>query len=135
MAISSRYAESHAHPKGPGDARPTALQIVEDENMIDGLRGKTILITGGAQTSGLETARALHMTGAKIFITARNPEKGDQAIESIVKSNGGLRGGIEALTMDLSDLESVKAAAQAFLRKSDKLNILVCSAGESKHSS
>ena len=32
----SRYAVAHAKPNGPGDARPTALQIIKDE----GVEGK-----------------------------------------------------------------------------------------------
>lgn len=39
----SRYAEAHKHPKGVGDARPTALQIIKDEGregtMTDKARG------------------------------------------------------------------------------------------------
>ena len=129
MSIPALYAEAFANPQGPGDARPTALQIVEDEQLLDGLRGKTILITGGNEGCGLEAARALHMTGAKIFLTTRSPEKSEAAVRSIMKSNGGERGGIEALTMHLDDLESVQATAHEFLQKSDRLDILVCSAG------
>ena len=34
--MTTRYVESHKDTKGPGDARPTALQIIQDE----GLEGK-----------------------------------------------------------------------------------------------
>lgn len=39
--LSSRYEAAHKTPKGPGDARPTALDIVKDNNMTDALAGKT----------------------------------------------------------------------------------------------
>ena len=39
--LSSRYAAAHKTRKGPGDARPTALDIVKDNNMTDALAGKT----------------------------------------------------------------------------------------------
>jgi hypothetical protein len=29
----TRYADVHKNLNGPGDARPTALQIVEDDNL------------------------------------------------------------------------------------------------------
>jgi NAD(P)-dependent dehydrogenase (short-subunit alcohol dehydrogenase family) len=127
--ITSRYAAAHISPNGIGDARPTALQVVQDEGLIDGLGGKTFLVTGANDTTGLETARALHMTGARIFITTRSPEKSAQAIKSIIESNGGEKGGIEALTMELGDLVSVRNAAKEFLAKSNRLNVLVCNAG------
>jgi NAD(P)-dependent dehydrogenase (short-subunit alcohol dehydrogenase family) len=127
--ITSRYAAAHISPNGIGDARPTALQVVQDEGLIDGLGGKTFLVTGANDTTGLETARALHMTGARIFITTRSPEKSAEAIKSIIESNGGEKGGIEALTMELGDLVSVRNAAKEFLAKSNRLNVLVCNAG------
>ena len=127
--ITSRYAPAHISPSGPGDARPTALQVVQDEGLIDALGGKTFLVTGANDTTGLETARALHMTGARVFITTRSPEKGARAINSIIKSNGGEKGGIESLTMELGSLVSVKNAAKEFLAKSNTLNGLICNAG------
>ncbi len=87
------------------------------------------LSTGANDTTGLETAKALHLTGAKIFITTRSATKSAAAIKSIIDSNGGERGGIEAITMELGDLSSVRHAAKEFLSKSDKLNILICNAG------
>jgi hypothetical protein len=47
-----RYAESHKHTKGPGDARPTALEIVEDEVMFGKLAGKVIMVTGASSGIG-----------------------------------------------------------------------------------
>jgi NAD(P)-dependent dehydrogenase (short-subunit alcohol dehydrogenase family) len=87
------------------------------------------LSTGANDTTGLETARALHLTGAKIFITTRSATKSAAAIKSIIDSNGGGRGGIEAITMELGDLSSVRNAAEEFLSRSNKLNILICNAG------
>ncbi len=70
------------------------------------------------------------MTGARTFITTRSDEKSAVAVKSIIDSNGGERGGIEAITMELSDLSSVRSAAKEFLSRSDNLNILVCNAGQ-----
>ncbi len=87
------------------------------------------LSTGANDTTGLETARVLHLTGAKIFITTRSVTKSAAAIKSIIDSNGGERGGIEAITMELGDLSSVRNAAEEFLSRSNKLNVLICNAG------
>lgn len=39
----SRYAETFVNPQGPGDARPTALQIVKDEGLEGNMKDKVRL--------------------------------------------------------------------------------------------
>ncbi|KAJ4077885.1 hypothetical protein BFJ70_g16421 [Fusarium oxysporum] len=126
----SKYAAAHAKPQGPGDARPTALQIVKDEGLLGKLSGKVVLITGGNQGIGLETARAIHATGATVYVTARTSAKLEQAISDITswpeaKSDAPVYG----IELRLDSLASVRAAAKSFLEKSDKLNILINNAG------
>ncbi|KAF9871034.1 putative short-chain dehydrogenase [Colletotrichum karsti] len=122
------YADLHANPKGPGDARPTALQIISDSNLANKWTDKVILITGGTSGIGLETARALFTTGADVYITARDSTKAKTAVEDITKSSEG-RGKLEVIDMDMNSLESVKNAAKVFLEKSSKLNVLINNAG------
>lgn len=54
------YAEVHKNTSGPGDARPTAMQIIKDTDAAGTLKGRTILITGCSSGIGVETARALY---------------------------------------------------------------------------
>jgi hypothetical protein len=42
----TRYAAVHQNPNGEGDARPTALQVINDNGLKGKLTDKTILITG-----------------------------------------------------------------------------------------
>ncbi|KAK2602164.1 hypothetical protein N8I77_008718 [Diaporthe amygdali] len=126
----SRYAASHVNPQGPGDARPTALQVVEDEGLIGKLTGKVVLITGASSGLGIETARAIHATGATLFLTARDSTKAQKAIDSVKNGPGPKSDGpIHAIELRLDSLASVRAAAKAFLSLSDKLNILILNAG------
>jgi hypothetical protein len=80
------YAKQHEDPKGPGDARPTALQVIEDDGLVGKLSDKVIIITGCTAGLGIETARALHATGAKLFLTVRNKEKGEAVIQDTPSS-------------------------------------------------
>lgn len=122
--MSSRYAAVHQNTKGPGDARPTALEIIKDEGLQGALADKVILITGCSSGIGIETAKALNATGAKLFLGVRDTAKGQAALSDILKP-----GHVELLKMDLNSLSSVRSAASEFLAKSPTLNILINNAG------
>ncbi|KIL93058.1 alcohol dehydrogenase [Fusarium avenaceum] len=120
----SRYAAAHANPQGPGDARPTALQIIKDEGVEGKLHNKVIVITGTSSGIGIETVRALSVTGAKLFLTARNLTKAKEALAGIFDPNR-----MDLVEMDQGSLDSVRFAANCILAKTEKINILVNNAG------
>ncbi|ORY13413.1 hypothetical protein BCR34DRAFT_481070 [Clohesyomyces aquaticus] len=128
----SRYTESHLRSNlaGPGDARPTALQIIADEHLTGKLSDKVFLITGVSSGIGIETLRALHSTGAHVIGTVRNLTKGSQIVDDILKEKlegGGL---ISLVEMDLESFSSIKKGATAVLEKSGgTLNVIVANAG------
>lgn len=122
------YAAVHTSPQGPGDARPTALQIIEDENLTMKLSNTTVLITGGSSGIGVETARALHHAGADVFITTRDMAKAEKVRENILSTSPSSKS-IGIIRMDLNSLASVKAAAESLLSQSSRLNILINNAG------
>ena len=122
-----QYANPHVAPEalsGPADARPTALQIVEDNDLVDGLNGKVALITGCSSGLGIETARAMKATGAKLFVTARDRKKGEDALKDILEP-----GKVELLDLDLNSLDSVRKCAKELLTKTSTLNIVINNAG------
>ncbi|OCL05058.1 short-chain dehydrogenase [Glonium stellatum] len=125
----SRYAESHANPQGADDARPTALQIIEDEGLIGKLGDKVFLVTGVSSGIGIETLKALHATGAHVFGTVRDVEKGQAVVDSILAEKIKSGGKITLIKMELDSLASVRAGAQDFLQQSKILNVLVNNAG------
>jgi NAD(P)-dependent dehydrogenase (short-subunit alcohol dehydrogenase family) len=128
LGLVQPYADVHKSPSGPGDSRPTAMQIIADENLHNQWRDKTVLITGASSGIGIETTRALHATGARVFMTTRDMENAQEVRLEILASSPG-KGEIEILHMELNDLESVKSAAEEFKSKSAKLNILINNAG------
>lgn len=124
----SRYAAAHAHPKGPGDARPTALQIVSDEGLAGQLTDKVFLVTGISSGIGIETLRALYATGAHVIGTARNLSKGAKVIEEITRSTPS-NGKISLVDLDLESFESVRKSAEEVKQLTDKLHVAVFNAG------
>ncbi|KAI3392859.1 hypothetical protein diail_5034 [Diaporthe ilicicola] len=125
------YDKDHNDPNGPGDARPTALKVIRDQGLDGNLQGKVFLVTGCTSGIGLETARALHVTGADVFITGRDIKKGLEVVESI--THDGKPGKVVFIAMHLDSLSSVRDAASKFLQMSDRLDCLVCNAGVGMH--
>lgn len=121
------YVAAHASPNGPGDARPTAMAIVKDEDLFNKLTDKVFLITGGSSGIGIETARAI---GAHVFITARDIQKGQSVVDEIEASNPDSKGKIEVVKLELDSLQSVKECAADFLSRSKQLNVLITNAGK-----
>lgn len=120
----SRYASAHEDPRGPGDSRPTALQIIKDEHAEGTLRDKVIVITGISSGIGVETVRALSETGARFFLTARDLKKAQKALEGFFDADR-----MELVEMDQTSFESISAAAKHILNRTDKVNILIENAG------
>lgn len=91
--------------------------------------GQIVLITGCSPGGlGPETAKAIHLAGADVFITARDSAKGKQVAEEILAD--GKPGRVNVIQMDLGSLKSVRAAADDFLRRSgNKLHVLINNAG------
>lgn len=124
------YKDRYLDPQGPGDSRPTALEVVKDENAIGAHADKVFLITGCTAGVGIDTARALYATGARIFMTVRDVTKG-AAVKRDIETSSTFPNThpIELVTLSLDSLASVRAAAAAVLSRTDKLNVLILNAG------
>jgi len=122
--MSAPYAALHETVNGPGDARPTALQILNDNNLEGKLTDKVALVTGCSSGIGIETARVLKIAGMRVFAAVRNLEKGKKALGSTLEP-----GRCELVELDLDSLSSVRKCAAEILSKTDRLNILVNNAG------
>ncbi|RMZ87577.1 hypothetical protein DV736_g5192, partial [Chaetothyriales sp. CBS 134916] len=120
----NKYAAVHQRPQGPGDARPTGLQIVQDEQLEGKWTDMAIWITGCSSGLGVETAKALAVTGARLYLTARDLAKAREALGSLAESEK-----VELMELDLDSLDSVQECAESFLVAADaKLNVLICNA-------
>jgi NAD(P)-dependent dehydrogenase (short-subunit alcohol dehydrogenase family) len=91
------------------------------------LEGRTFLVTGASSGIGRETVRALARRGGRVFFTCRTEPKARAAIDEL--GSNGTAGELEYLQLDLGDLESVRACAEAFLATGEPLHALVNNAG------
>ena len=93
----------------------------------ENLTGKTIIITGASNGIGLEAARVLSNQGAHVILAVRNVSKGEEAVTSIKDQNKDAK--VEAMRLDLSDLESVRSFFKQFISRFNQLDILINNAG------
>ncbi len=89
--------------------------------------GTVALVTGANSGIGYETARALADHGAHVVLACRNPAKARRAADELETDLD--RSSIELLTLDLSDLVSVRRAAEQFLAEHARLDLLINNAG------
>jgi len=90
------------------------------------LTGKTYLITGGNAGLGFQTAKYLGAKGANLVLACRSLDKAARASSELRKT---IKGNVEVLKLDLSDLACVRDAAQEAHRRFDKLDGLINNAG------
>lgn len=86
---------------------------------------KTAVVTGANRGIGYETARQLAKRGWHVFAACRTPEKAKQAARSLQAE----RLTVEPLVMDVSNPDSIKAAAQDLSLHVDCVHALVNNAG------
>jgi NAD(P)-dependent dehydrogenase (short-subunit alcohol dehydrogenase family) len=96
-------------------------------NTTPDLSGKIALVTGATAGIGLITAEALAKLGATVVIVSRNEQKCRDVVAQIQANTGNTR--VEYIAGDLSAMAQVRAVAEEFLRRYDRLHILVNNAG------
>ncbi|EJF58259.1 NAD(P)-binding protein [Dichomitus squalens LYAD-421 SS1] len=87
--------------------------------------GKVFLVTGGNTGLGFATAKVLLARNARVYITSRDRDKGRRAVDELRKISEAIR----VLHLDLSDLYSVRRAADEFMSKEHQLHVLINNAG------
>ena len=91
------------------------------------LAGQVALVTGANTGIGRVTARELARRGAHVFIACRSAQRAQPVVDEIRAATGSVT--VELLSLDLGDLASVRACAQAFLARELPLHLLINNAG------
>jgi NAD(P)-dependent dehydrogenase (short-subunit alcohol dehydrogenase family) len=91
------------------------------------LDGRTFLITGANTGIGRATTEAVAARGATVYMACRTEAKGRPAREAIAAATGN--DNLHLLSLDLADLASVRACADAFIQTGAPLHVLVNNAG------
>jgi NAD(P)-dependent dehydrogenase (short-subunit alcohol dehydrogenase family) len=98
----------------------TAARVVAGHD----LRGRNIIVTGGTNGIGAETARAFASAGARVLIAGRDSERGTRLAAAMAAETAAP---VEFDQLDLSSLASVRAFAARHIDR--PLHVLVNNAG------
>jgi NAD(P)-dependent dehydrogenase (short-subunit alcohol dehydrogenase family) len=91
------------------------------------VHGRIVLVTGANSGIGKETAVGLARRGARVVMTARDPLRGEAALEEVRRRAGS--DAVDLLMLDLASLAGVRDAAAEFLARYERLDVLVNNAG------
>jgi len=105
-------------PIGKFGADATAEEVTQG---ID-LSGKTILVTGCNSGIGYETMRVLALRGAHVLGAGRSQQKASEACLSVA-------GKATPVVIELSDFDSVVAAANNIKAMNTPVDAIICNAG------
>ncbi|MDT5143578.1 MAG: hypothetical protein QOI79_2941 [Mycobacterium sp.] len=89
--------------------------------------GRVAVVTGANTGLGYETALALAEHGAHVVLAVRNLDKGKDAAARITAK--GPRGEVALQELDLTSLESVRAAARQLRADHEHIDLLINNAG------
>ena len=93
------------------------------------LRGKRVLVTGVSAGLGIETARSLAAHGAHVVGAVRDLKKAEAATARVRKDAAANGGSFELVELDLGNLKSVRACADALVAKGEPFDVVIANAG------
>ncbi len=88
---------------------------------------KTALITGANVGIGLATAKVLARRGFNLILLCRNETKGQEAVTAIQRINPAVT--VELVIADLTNVDSIRRAAQQVITTHRQLDVLINNAG------
>ena len=94
---------------------------------LGSLAGKTYLITGANAGAGFQASRILLSKGAKVVMLNRSADKSNAAVKDL-KEEFGTDADVSFIRMDLSDLASVRGAAEEVNKTVAQIDALICNA-------
>src|SRR4051795_6683811 len=89
------------------------------------MEGRAALITGGSSGIGLAIARALGEDGYKLTVSARRPEKLEEAVKGL--ADDGIEA--QAVPANMADEDGIKQVVAAHRDKYGRLDVLINNAG------
>jgi NAD(P)-dependent dehydrogenase (short-subunit alcohol dehydrogenase family) len=96
-------------------------------NDIPNLRGRVVVVTGGNDGLGFESAKALARNEAEVILACRSTERGEVAKREIAAAVP--HANVRVMKLDLQDLASIETFTNEFNQDAGRLDVLLNNAG------
>jgi short-subunit dehydrogenase len=116
---------THLTSLGAGIIAATALTMAVRRRRHFPIYNKTVFVTGGSRGLGLVLAREFASRGAKVAITARDPDELDRAAKQLQT----ITSEVLAIEADITMRDEAETAVQKVKQRFGSLDILVNNAG------
>jgi len=102
-----------------------------DVNTLFGIKGKVVLITGGAKGIGRMISEGFVLNGAKVYISSRDAKACETAASELntLASKSSSGGSAVALPADLSRADDCARLASELSKRESKLHVLINNSG------
>lgn len=107
--------------------RAHSIRDYHQEVSVQGLEGKTAIVTAGSRGIGLGVAQRLVAEGARVTLTARKPDVLEQAVAALAQTHGA--GRVLAVAGNAGDADHRREAVTATLDTFGSIDLLVNNAG------
>src|SRR5690349_2702348 len=97
------------------------MSYVDD---LFGVRGKTVLVTGGSRGIGLAIAEGYVRAGARVYVSSRDEAKCNAAAEALAA-----HGSCVSIPANVADGNGRSALVAALSQREERLDVLVNNAG------
>ena len=87
------------------------------------MRGKVCIVTGSNSGLGKATASGLAKLGATVILACRDRQRGATALVEIRAASGNEK--VELMLVDLAVQDAVRAMADEFKQRYDRLDVLI----------
>ncbi len=94
---------------------------------MSSMAGKTCVVTGAAAGIGNQTALGLAKLGATVIAVARDPARGQKAVDALRADSGN--SDVHLALCDLSSQQSIRDAVAEIKKRHSKIHVLINQAG------
>ncbi|XP_044289952.1 WW domain-containing oxidoreductase isoform X1 [Varanus komodoensis] len=122
LAFTVEDAPMKPSTKQKYDGNTTAMEILQGRDMS----GKVVMITGANSGIGFEMAKSFALHGAHVILACRNMQRASNAVQRILEEWHKAK--VEAMTLDLESLQSIREFTAAFKSTNLSLHVLICNA-------
>ncbi|KEF51188.1 uncharacterized protein A1O9_12802 [Exophiala aquamarina CBS 119918] len=103
-------------------------EVVVNQTVLDSVKGKVVVLAGGAQGIGAAAVTQLFESGAHVFFGDWDEVKGSKLVEQLRASSSSSGGSVTNLKVNITDYDSLLSLFDAAYEKHGQIDMAICCA-------